>query len=132
MLSKRATSLGFGKKMSVPDVYTHGVNSSTKQCSFYNLDKEGHRRSSSVLSMREGKTFGISWKGYERTYTPYRKSVHDSYQVKSNPGPNHYYLNPEGKNTAPKVKMHERLPLFSEIAAKAKLSEPNPQSYELK
>jgi hypothetical protein len=84
------------------------------------------------MSLREGKTFGLGWKNYESARTPHRSTVHDSYQVRANPGPNYYSLNPEGKNTAPKLKMHERLTMFSSLNAEARMAEPDPQSYVVK
>lgn len=132
MLGTRSSGFGYGKKVSVPEVFSQGISSSTHLCPFYNIDVDGHKRSNSAVSLREGKTFGLGWKNYEPSRTPHRNSVHDSYQVKANPGPNYYSLNPEGKNTARKSKMHERLPMFSSLNAKARMSEPHPQSYELK
>ena len=41
-------------------------------------------------------------------------------------------MNPEGKNDARKAKMHERLPMFSTLNGNFRLTEPHPQSYELK
>lgn len=113
-------------------MFSQGISSSTKLAPHYNIDLDRHKRSNSAVSLREGKSFGIGWRHYEASRTPHRNSVHSGHQVRANPGPNYYSLNPEGKNEARKAKMHERLPMFSSQNGNYRLNEPHPQSYELK
>ena len=128
-LGKRSCSFGIGEKVSIPDVFSHGLGSSTKLTPYHDIDIDRHKRSNSAVSLREGKTFGLGWKTFEASRTPHRSTVHCSQQVKANPGPNYYSLNPEGKNDAKKMKMHGRLPMFSTMNGKYRMSEPHPQSY---
>lgn len=92
-LSRRFSSIGFGEKTKIPDVLGNGIGTATKLCPFYNID-DWQKRSNSSLNLRVGKTFGLGWKHYESSRVDHRNTVHCSYQVKANPGPNHYKLNP--------------------------------------
>ena len=86
--------MGFGEKLKIPEVFSHGIASATRQCPFYNVEDEGVKRSNSAISLRKGKTFGLGWKYFDAARSPHRESVHSSYQVRSNPGPNRYNINP--------------------------------------
>lgn len=92
-LTKRASSIGFGEKTKVPDALSSGIGTATKLCPFYNISQD-LKKSSSASSVRKGKTFGLGWKHYEPSRTFHRDTVHCSYQVKANPGPNTYVINP--------------------------------------
>jgi hypothetical protein len=73
-LSRRASAIGFGEKFST-ERFSRGVSNETKLCPFYNVDVDGRRRSNSAVSLRGGKTFGLSWKHFESSRTPQRNSV---------------------------------------------------------
>lgn len=124
-LTRRASSMGFGEKTKIPDTFSNGIGTATKLCPFYNISDD-IKRSSSAVSLGKGKTFGLGWKYYEPAGTFYRDTVHCSYQVKSNPGPNYYMINPEKKE---KIKIHERLPMFTTLNGKSRMNEPCPQTY---
>ena len=51
-LGKRASGFGFGRKASVPEVFSHGISSSTKLTPYYNIDSDKHKRSNSAISLR--------------------------------------------------------------------------------
>lgn len=118
-LGKRGASIGFGTKTKIPDAFSNGISTATKLCPFYNIGDESINRSRSARNFKEGKSFGIGWKYFEASRTFHRNTVHSSYQVKANPGPNHYTLNPEEKSN--KIKMHERLAMFTTLNGKLRM-----------
>ena len=84
------------------------------------------------MILGKGKSFGLGWKHYEASRTPHRHSVHSSQQLKSNPGPNHYNINPEHFQKQPKIMMHSRLEMFTTRDSTHRLGNPGPQSFGIK
>lgn len=87
------------------------------------------QRSSSVHILGRCKSFGLGWKYYEAAGTPHRKTVHSSMQVRSNPGIGRYNIEESAGHSAPKMKMHGRLPMFTSQDATYKRHNPSPQKY---
>ena len=130
-LAVRARSLGFGKRTSIPEVFVNGKYKVSENCPFYEVDKDQLQRTNSAAILGRGKSFGIAWRHYEAARTPHRATVHSSLQQRHNPAPNHYLLNPEAKNDAPKIQMHGRLEMFTTRNGSYRRNEPNPQSYTI-
>ena len=114
-LHRRSASQGFGEKVDIPLVFTGGIGSSTEHTPYHDTTKN-------ISSNKKGKTFGIGWSNYEPSRAIHRISVHSTYQSKFNPGPNRYQQpNPEStKLSSRKVKMHERLEMFTTRNATAR------------
>ena len=51
-LGKRASGFGIGERVSVPDVFSHGISSATKLAPHYDIDSDRHKRSNSAVSLR--------------------------------------------------------------------------------
>jgi len=48
----------------IPDVFLSGKNQASQQCPDYDVGGERIGRSTSSVSLRKGKSFGLGWKHY--------------------------------------------------------------------